>query len=81
MAQLASALAWGARGRQFESGHPDNSGSQLVLYRPADFFASGHVLHIYKKESKTSSSFELLKLKSIVNKVKNAIRWMKHANG
>jgi len=23
---LASALAWGARGRQFESGHPDKKG-------------------------------------------------------
>ena len=26
MAQLASALAWGARGRLFESDHPDNIG-------------------------------------------------------
>ena len=25
VAQLASALAWGARGRLFESDHPDNS--------------------------------------------------------
>lgn len=24
VAQLASALAWGARGRKFESSHPDN---------------------------------------------------------
>ena len=25
VAQLASALAWGARGRKFESSHPDNT--------------------------------------------------------
>ena len=26
VAQLASALAWGARGRKFESSHPDETG-------------------------------------------------------
>ncbi len=30
VAQLASALAWGARGRKFESSHPDNKETQSV---------------------------------------------------
>ena len=37
MAQLASALAWGARGRQFESGHPDESAEFLYISMIADF--------------------------------------------
>lgn len=31
VAQLASALAWGARGRKFESSHPDKTKSQLLI--------------------------------------------------
>ena len=31
VAQLASVLAWGARGRKFESSHPDKDKSQLLL--------------------------------------------------
>ena len=40
VAQLASALAWGARGRKFESFHPDNfsKGSLSVSYEKAPFF-------------------------------------------
>ena len=30
MAQLASVLAWGARGRKFESSRPDNSKSSII---------------------------------------------------
>jgi hypothetical protein len=30
VAQLASALAWGARGRKFESSHPDQAKPQLL---------------------------------------------------
>ena len=31
MAQLASALAWGARGRPFKSDHPDNKKGQSIM--------------------------------------------------
>ena len=31
VAQLASALAWGARGRKFESSHPDGSRETDVM--------------------------------------------------
>jgi hypothetical protein len=31
VAQLASALAWGARGRKFESSHPDIAKPQLLI--------------------------------------------------
>ena len=39
MAQLASALAWGARGRKFESFHPDETNKKrsiapLFVYSP-----------------------------------------------
>ena len=30
VAQLASALAWGARGRKFESSHPDESNAKRM---------------------------------------------------
>ena len=32
VAQLASALAWGARGRKFESSHPDHITSKVVIF-------------------------------------------------
>jgi hypothetical protein len=37
VAQLASVLAWGARGRVFESHHPDNF-KELVSYKLAGSF-------------------------------------------
>ena len=41
VAQLASALAWGARGRKFESSHPDESnGKTAVMKVTAVFFYS-----------------------------------------
>ena len=41
VAQLASALAWGARGRKFESSHPDESnGKTAVMKVTAIFFCS-----------------------------------------
>jgi hypothetical protein len=38
VAQLASALAWGARGRKFESSHPDKSKTQLSIKQIVAFF-------------------------------------------
>jgi len=38
VAQLASALAWGARGRLFESDHPDKSKMRLSKLPKALFF-------------------------------------------
>ncbi len=32
VAQLASVLAWGARGRKFESSHPDEKSDKLSLF-------------------------------------------------
>ena len=32
VAQLASALAWGARGRKFESSHPDHITNKVVIF-------------------------------------------------
>ena len=40
MAQLASALAWGARGRLFESDHPDNYRMGVCDYADPLFFKS-----------------------------------------
>ncbi len=40
VAQLASALAWGARGRKFESSHPDNNKTQSVKYKLVAFLFS-----------------------------------------
>ena len=47
VAQLASALAWGARGRKFESSHPDNSGF-IPKQKPANVMICRlfHFLHI-----------------------------------
>ena len=40
MAQLASALAWGASGRPFESDHPDQGGSRRHSSLLFSFFAA-----------------------------------------
>ncbi len=41
VAQLASALAWGARGRKFESSHPDNKETQSAINKLVAFLFSG----------------------------------------
>ncbi len=48
VAQLASALAWGARGRKFESSHPDlqKRVSACIYDRCAFLFLSGKILAI-----------------------------------
>ena len=39
VAQLASALAWGARGRKFESFHPDGENQRFIRRKySSDFF-------------------------------------------
>jgi len=38
VAQLASALAWGARGRLFESDHPDKDWMRLSIFTKASSF-------------------------------------------
>jgi hypothetical protein len=48
VAQLASALAWGARGRLFESDHPDNKKAHLSYYLIDGFFVSPHMSHKFK---------------------------------
>ena len=40
VAQLASALAWGARGRKFESSHPDESKRKKAVMKITAFFCS-----------------------------------------
>jgi len=48
VAQLASALAWGARGRLFESDHPDKLKIQLSNYQIIGFFVSPQLYHKFK---------------------------------
>lgn len=60
MAQPGSALVWGARGRQFESGLPDQQkASTLVL---AFFIGRSACLHAkaHKKKAKASVASQLL---------------------
>ena len=38
VAQLASALAWGARGRKFESSHPDESNGKTDVMEVTSVF-------------------------------------------
>ena len=60
MAQPGSALAWGARGRQFESGLPDQQeASTLVL---AFFIGRSACLHAkaHKEKAKANAASQLL---------------------
>lgn len=46
VAQLASALAWGARGRKFESSHPDR-----VIKKGCIMFATFFYLYLFEVHS------------------------------
>ena len=54
MAQLASALAWGARGRLFESDHPDRKNIRVYSdVSPYFFPRCAKVLHFEKPTPST----------------------------
>ncbi len=56
VAQLASALAWGARGRKFESSHPDKA-KAWYLYRAFFYGAKQVHLHLpHKKKAAMSAA-------------------------
>ncbi len=53
VAQLASALAWGARGRLFESDHPDKEKTQSTLIQLIAFLFIWLIPLIYTTLGKT----------------------------
>src|SRR5664280_293517 len=56
VAQLASALAWGARGRLFESDHPDIKKTQLSFHQTVAFFYNHFVSSLQRSTSRTWSA-------------------------
>ncbi len=59
MAQLASALAWGARGRKFESSHPDRDKTQSTDKQLVAFFYLGVVGKVVGKNDHKRDEFSI----------------------